>query len=345
MQKLTSLLEIDSQIIDHKYLKPATLAPLPFQGQKRQFLKVVKDRLQKLHLDPHKPLVFVDAFGGSGLLSNCIKNLFPQAQVIWNDFDNYYERLSHIQETQELLDLLYTKYAGTTPKQHTFNEATRDEIKSDIYHHHCKYGYVDFKTIGCNLLFAGNYFSSLEDVLDSEKNFFNRLTKKPKSTDGYLHGIERVSLDGFILLEKIVANLNEFEGQVILILDPPYVSTHSDGYECDFWKLRDFKPLLDLIKHANLPYLLFGSGKSNIKELYDLRKECYEAAAQHELKLVTQYFSHEPNFNDYLNEHHEYKFEELHFSYGQLHPNNCVRDTLEYAIDNFNERFNINLNN
>lgn len=283
--RLTSLLEIDATVINHKYLKPAVLAPLPFLGQKRQFLKVIEQRLKLIKFDPQKPLVFVDAFGGSGLLCNRIKNLYPEAQVIWNDFDNYLERLDHIEETDKLLEQLYVNFAGEVEKQKTFDGFAREEIKQTILDHHKEYGYVDLKTLGCNLLFSGNYFSSLEDLVSSNRKFFNRLTLKARTTDGYLHGVERVSMDGFELLRKVIYHLDQFEGQVVLVLDPPYISSHSDGYECDFWKLRDFKPLMEVIRQANVPYILFGSGKSDIKELYDLRQEAFEEAAQQELDL------------------------------------------------------------
>lgn len=64
-----------------KYLS----APLPFMGQKRmfakEFIKVLK----------HYPdnAVFVDLFGGSGLLSHITKCQKPEATVIYNDYDDY----------------------------------------------------------------------------------------------------------------------------------------------------------------------------------------------------------------------------------------------------------------
>ena len=70
-------------------------APLPFQGQKRRFVKPFKEALKSFPNDA----VYVDLFGGSGLLSHTVKSVYPEAKVIYNDFDNYSERLKNIPKT------------------------------------------------------------------------------------------------------------------------------------------------------------------------------------------------------------------------------------------------------
>lgn len=56
-------------------------APLPFQGQKRRFLKPFKEALNEFPADA----VYIDLFGGSGLLSHTVKDYYPDAKVIYND--------------------------------------------------------------------------------------------------------------------------------------------------------------------------------------------------------------------------------------------------------------------
>ena len=57
-------------------------APLPFVGQKRmfarEFIKVLEQFKDKT--------VFVDLFGGSGLLSHITKHQRPDATVVFNYF-------------------------------------------------------------------------------------------------------------------------------------------------------------------------------------------------------------------------------------------------------------------
>ena len=74
-------------------------APLPFVGQKRmfarEFIKVLEQFKDKT--------VFVDLFGGSGLLSHITKHQRPDATVVYNDYDGYCRRLKAIPQTNALL--------------------------------------------------------------------------------------------------------------------------------------------------------------------------------------------------------------------------------------------------
>ena len=57
-------------------------APLPFVGQKRMFAREFIKVLKQYPEDT----VFVDLFGGSGLLSHITKCQKPDATVIYNDW-------------------------------------------------------------------------------------------------------------------------------------------------------------------------------------------------------------------------------------------------------------------
>ena len=67
-------------------------APLPFQGQKRKWNREFKTALKQFD-DCN---LFVDLFGGSGLLSRMVKNERPDAVVFYNDFDDYHKRIANI---------------------------------------------------------------------------------------------------------------------------------------------------------------------------------------------------------------------------------------------------------
>ena len=77
-------------------MKNYSTSPLPFVGQKRNFVKAFKSELAK----KEPPKIFVDLFGGSGLLSRAAKDAHPTATVIYNDFDNYRLRLNSISNRQ-----------------------------------------------------------------------------------------------------------------------------------------------------------------------------------------------------------------------------------------------------
>ena len=86
-------------------------APLPFVGQKRMFAREYIKVLEQFK----DCTVFVDLFGGSGLLSHITKQMRPDAKVVYNDFDNYRKRLENIPRTNLLLAdfrLLLKAYHG-----------------------------------------------------------------------------------------------------------------------------------------------------------------------------------------------------------------------------------------
>lgn len=82
-------------------------APLPFTGQKRMFLrhfeKILKDNIP----NDGKGWTVSDVFGGSGLLAHNAKHILPKSTVIYNDFDNYTDRLAHINDTNLLRQALF----------------------------------------------------------------------------------------------------------------------------------------------------------------------------------------------------------------------------------------------
>ena len=98
-------------------------APLPFQGQKRMFAKEIIKVLKHYPDDA----VFVDLFGGSGLLSHITKCQKPDATVVYNDFDNYRRRLENIPRTNALLDKI-REVVASVPRQKVLPEKTKEAI-------------------------------------------------------------------------------------------------------------------------------------------------------------------------------------------------------------------------
>lgn len=80
-------------------MKKYTNAPLPFMGQKRRFIKQFRQILSQYSDE----VTIVDLFGGSGLLSYIAKQAKANAKVVYNDFDNYQQRINHIPATNALL--------------------------------------------------------------------------------------------------------------------------------------------------------------------------------------------------------------------------------------------------
>lgn len=238
-------------------------APLPFQGQKRNFIKQFNELIKDEFMS-YRNGVFIDAFGGSGLLSHNIKQIYPNARVIYNDYDGYCERLAHIEETNEILRAInphYEKYKKNEPLS-SDDKVAITQILDDFKN---KGFYIDWLTFSSVLFYGGNYAHN-EAEFKKEKRFFLRANGSvPQySAKGYLEGVEITHKDAIELIK-------EFDGQeVVLVLDPPYLQTDKTGYKC-FWGLRDFLKLIRLVRE---PFIFFSSENSDILPYIDDRIEC-----------------------------------------------------------------------
>lgn len=226
-------------------------APLPFQGQKRNFASAYREVL-KLYPDC---ATIVDLFGGSGLLARISKDERPDAHVVFNDFDNFAERVRHIHDTNRLLQEFRKVVAD--PKRHSLiPKEKKDAIISIIEK---ETGFVDYVSISSSLLFSMKYETSLEAL--KKQTFYNNVRLNDYSlADGYLDGIEVVKGDYKEIFEKYKKEKN-----VLWLVDPPYLSTDCSTYNNLYWKLGDYLDVLRVLQGTN--YVYFTSNKSSIVEL------------------------------------------------------------------------------
>jgi site-specific DNA-adenine methylase len=228
-------------------------APLPFQGQKRKHVKNFTQLITEL-----KPDMVVDLFGGSGLLSHLAKRANPASKVIYNDFDNYCQRLVHVGKTNALLGE-FRKMMQDVPEDSRL-DASRTQAVSDRLSQAHKEGYVDWITLSVNLMFAMNYRTSYEDFTHSPW-LYNKIRQDDYVTEGYLDGLEITHCDYRELLSKYRNTPN-----AIFLFDPPYLSSNSKTYNAvDCWKLNQYLDVLTEL--AGLRFVYFTSNKSQIIEL------------------------------------------------------------------------------
>ncbi|WP_455766144.1 DNA adenine methylase [Phocaeicola plebeius] len=227
-------------------------APLPFVGQKRMFAQKFKEVLKEY---PDNS-VFVDLFGGSGLLSHITKREKPNATVIYNDYDNYRMRLNNINRTNALLSDL-RKLTIDCPRQKLIPEPIRGLILERLRQEETT-GFVDYITISSSLLFSMKYCMNLKDL--QKESFYNNIRKQdyPLCTD-YLNGLEIVSCDYKELVKKY-KNLPN----VVFLVDPSYLSTEVGTYRMN-WRLSDYLDVLSIL--VDKSFIYFTSNKSSILEL------------------------------------------------------------------------------
>lgn len=229
-------------------------APLPFVGQKRMFAR----KFMKVLEQYPESTVFVDLFGGSGLLSHITKRCKPEATVIYNDFDNYHKRLENIPRTNRLIADLRSMVGNSVPRHKTITGELRERIFSRILQEEHETGYVDFITLSSSLMFSMKYKLSVPEM--RKEALYNNIRKAdyPECTD-YLEGLEIVSCD-----YKELFNRYKDTPGVVFLVDPPYLSTDVGTYNMS-WRMSDYLDVLNVL--SGHPFVYFTSNKSSILEL------------------------------------------------------------------------------
>jgi site-specific DNA-adenine methylase len=236
-------------------MKNFNQSPLPFQGQKRRFQTSFKEALNGFKTAP----VFVDLFGGSGLLSHWAKSQFPDATVIYNDYDGYHIRLANIERTNALLAQFRTILKDAPADKVVCKEA-KERILKAIKQEEKRSGYVDYITISSSLLFSMKYAMNYEEM--AKQTMYNVVRLNDYiSADDYLAGIQVVKQD----YRELFNRWKHVEG-VVFFIDPPYLSTDCSTYS-NYWKLANYLDVLQCLQGTN--YFYFTSNKSSILELTD----------------------------------------------------------------------------
>ena len=230
-------------------------APLPFVGQKRNFAKPFIKVLEQYP----DGTTFVDLFGGSGLLSHIAKHQKPHSKVVYNDYDNYRQRLERIPETNELLARL-REIATDIPRRAPIKGEARERVFAAIAAHEARYGWVDYISVSPSVLFSMKYKLSLEGL--KKEVLYNKIRTSDFAPAGdYLEGLTVTSADYREVFEQY-----KDEPDVVFLVDPPYLSTEAGTYKM-YWKLSDYLDVLTVLKGRRFIY--FTSNKSSIVELCD----------------------------------------------------------------------------
>lgn len=231
--------------------KVYSCAPLPFQGQKRRFVKDFKEVLKKFD----DITTVVDLFGGSGLLSHVTKRERPDVRVVYNDYDHFCDRLASVMTTNEILSRIRPVLRDVERDKKVPAEQ-RARILAIISEYSEK-GYVDYITLGSSLLFSGKWAKSFQEL--SKETMYNVVRKADFDVTGYLDGLEVVHKD----YRELFAQFKD-DRDVLFLIDPPYLATDATSYE-NYWRLADYLDVLKLL--VGTKYVYFTSNKSQIVEL------------------------------------------------------------------------------
>lgn len=228
-------------------------APLPFVGQKRMFAKEFIKVLEKFP----DGVTFIDLFGGSGLLSHITKHCKPNSHVVYNDFDNYRQRIENIPRTNRLIADIRNIVGDTIPRHKPITGELKERIFRRITEEQ-KTGFVDFITLSSSIMFSMKYRLDVPSM--RKEALYNNIRKEdyPECPD-YLEGLDIVSCDYKLLFAKYKDNAN-----VVFLVDPPYLSTEVGTYRMN-WRMSDYLDVLNVLNGHS--YVYFTSNKSSIIEL------------------------------------------------------------------------------
>ena len=243
-------------------MKLTLQAPLPFQGQKRHFVKSIVQKIWRLPND----VTFVDLFGGSGLLSRVCKDVKPQATVIYNDFDNYSERIRHIPETNRLLSEIRPLVKDLKPNQRFPVEIKQRTIEL-IQQHHDTYGYVDWITLSSSILFSSSYHQAIEKF-KVESLYNNVKVNDYPDSMAYLDGLTVVRKDYSELLDEYSEH-----PKAVFLVDPPYNNTSFQSYGGKNFNYVDVLQLFYRIGSSS--FLFFTDDRAGIAAAYGYLEEAY----------------------------------------------------------------------
>lgn len=244
-----------------------TKPPIPFQGNK----KLWKNKFINIIKEMGEYDIYVDLFGGSGILSHWVKHIFPSSTVIYNDFDKYEDRCKQIKETNEILTRCREVCKGLKKKQ-LIDEERTEEIKKIFK----EYSNPDLLTLNGQLHYTKRIdknFKSVDDFFKSK--LYNNLNGSEfKETGKYFEGLKIYSKDWHELFEEIIKENQGKNKKILFIMDPPYLYTDKSQYKNNYWLLNDSLKLFEII--AGYDSLLFSSDVSGFKELIDATNKYFK---------------------------------------------------------------------
>lgn len=214
--------------------------PIRFSGNKRLWQDFIEARAKEL---PQNATV-VDVFGGSGIVSYYITKIRPDLKVIYNDFDNYLDRVDHIEDLETIRQGLQ-KIAGkrTHGKIRQNNDLDKNKLsdskKQKIldYLDDCKNKkmFIDNNVI-CTWLTHG---FSARDKLTMDTLMLNGIPANPLNIDkakeyaDVLRPLKTKFDVRSIFKSKRLQKLLH-DTSVYWVLDPPYRNTDTSDYKNEF---------------------------------------------------------------------------------------------------------------
>ena len=218
-----------------------TRPPLPFLGNKAESRKYILQILETYipTVIQENEFYIVDVFGGSGFCAYLARQVFPDIQhvhVVYNDYDNYLDRLMKIDQTNRILQKC--RAIVRTPQEKRMTDAEKHAIEEIIEQEESP----DIKTISTHFTYTCGWCDSYED-LKKKSAFYNRLSRDTYKTSAaeYLEDIDVIRADWEVIVNYFM------DKPTLFIIDPPYLYSDKVLYNTKYWKLDKYMLLLSKI--------------------------------------------------------------------------------------------------
>lgn len=253
-------------------------APLCFQGQKSKWFASFSDfmdRIEQVAIVKNQPVCVVDVFGGSGLLSHWAKRLKPSFTVIYNDFDNYSERLAHIHDVNIMMNALHKLFPDRDKSQVNDKLTPPEMVRLRKFIEEYP-GHIDEHSLSCWVQFSGTLTRPIDELV-KVPNYYLHVPNNPydeEAVSHYLDGITVIHEDAsdYERFKHILEPLIPRDCLTVFVLDPPYLYCDKSGYKTSYFKLASSIDLVKYFIHEDY-FIFFNSTKSGFVEFLHKLKD------------------------------------------------------------------------
>ena len=223
---------------------------IPFQGSKSKHYSKIKE-IMKEYLNIDFKIIW-DIFGGSGALSIMFHEFYPNAKIIYNDYDEIIEN----KQNENMIDKSIKKF--NKYRTEIIKELDENNIKTDdkIPSHIVQYYKDKYKSwINNDWYFRYLFNSSISFNGRSGDVKINDSWNKVRKTDIELkHDIYKdfkiIHMNYSDILNKLIKQ--KPKKKTLLLLDPPYLNTDWTFYKTEwfnFWEyIKMLKYFMDCLK-------------------------------------------------------------------------------------------------
>ncbi len=189
-------------------------------------------------------------------MAHVAKRTKPNAEVIYNDFDDYHKRLQLIPETNQLRRQL-ADILGDSPSDKKLDNQIKQAVLACVESQTS----IDMLSVSSWLLFSGKHAADVETL--KKMTLYNCIRRSDyDAASDYLDGLMVVKKDFEALLRPY---LND--DKCLLLLDPPYTSTTQGMYaNSEYFGMIQFLRLMRLVRP---PFIFFGSTRSEMVDYLD----------------------------------------------------------------------------